>query len=97
MIRAITLNVSQFYDEIICYLKYTCYNFDKVKKLFILCCSHPSQLENKMLTHVRISFFKMPYGILHFVGIPPKIVRSLKCFYGFIIGVVCFIFGSHLP
>jgi len=68
MIQTITLNVSQFYDEINCYLNPTCYNFDKVKKLFILSCSHPSQWENRMLTHVRISFFKMPYGILHFVS-----------------------------
>lgn len=77
MIKAITLNVSQFYDEINCYLKSICYNFDKVKKLFILSCSHPSQLKNRMFTHVRISFFKMPYGILHFVYIPPKIVRKV--------------------
>jgi hypothetical protein len=89
MILTITLNVSQFYDEINCYLKSTCYSFDKVKKLFILSCSHPSQLENRMLTHVRTSIFKITYGILHFVCIPPKIVR---CFYGFITSVVCFFF-----
>jgi hypothetical protein len=34
------LSVSKIYDGFNCYLKFTCYNFDKVKKLFTLFCLH---------------------------------------------------------
>jgi hypothetical protein len=35
-------NVSQFYNEFCCYFKSTCFDFDKVIKLFTLFCLHPS-------------------------------------------------------
>jgi hypothetical protein len=37
-----TFNVPQFYNGFCCYFKSICFSFDKVFKLFILSCWHPT-------------------------------------------------------
>ncbi len=83
-----TLNVTQFYNGFHCYFEYTCSNFDKVIKLFILYCLHHHVLRlvasygSRIKTHCQIGHYN--YYLFDFSSKGKPIHPSFECFSSFI-------------